>query len=98
MSSIQDFIKPELLILIPVLYFIGLGLKKSSTEMDKHIPLVLGFSGVVLATLYVVAASEIHCINDMFQAVFVGITQGVLCAGCSVYANQVVKQEHERKE
>ena len=46
MLDITDFIKPELLILVPVLYIVGLGLKKTSLS-DKFIPLILGASGVI---------------------------------------------------
>ena len=35
----QEYIKSELLVLVPVLYIIGLGLKKSKLK-DKWIPLV----------------------------------------------------------
>ena len=35
----QQYIRAELLILIPVMYIIGMGLKKSKTA-DRHIPLI----------------------------------------------------------
>ena len=41
MDSIMEFISPELLILIPVLYFVGLAIKNSATVADKFIPLSL---------------------------------------------------------
>ena len=50
MLDITDFIKPELLILVPVLYIVGLGLKKTSLS-DKFIPLILGASGVILSAI-----------------------------------------------
>ena len=40
-EAFKEFIKPELLILIPVLYLIGIGMKKSEIK-DKFIPLLLG--------------------------------------------------------
>ena len=51
MLDITDFIKPELLILVPVLYIVGLGLKKTSLS-DKFIPLILGASGVILSAIW----------------------------------------------
>lgn len=93
-ENAEEYIKPELLILIPVLYFIGAMLKKSKTISDNHIPLIIGVLGVILATIYVMATTSPQ---SYLEAVFVGITQGILCSGCSVYANQIVKQETQRK-
>lgn len=47
MDYLTDYIKPELLILIPVLYLIGMGLKKSQSVADRKIPLILGACGAV---------------------------------------------------
>lgn len=91
----QDYIRTELLVLIPVLYFIGIGLKKSKLT-DKWIPLAIGVVGIVLAAIWVVATGEITCIKDLAYALFTSITQGVLIAGASVYANQLYIQS--RKE
>ena len=88
----MNYVKPELLVLIPVLYFLGMGLKKAQTVADKYIPLLLGGAGVVLALLWVLAGSELGSAQDVLRAVFAAITQGVLCAGCSVYVNQLGKQ------
>ena len=88
---LREFIKPELLILIPVMYLIGIFLKKSYVA-DKYIPLILGCISVVLCLLYVLAMSSMATVDDVLFAIFSGITQGVLCAGASVYFNQVVKQ------
>lgn len=91
MEYIIQFIKPELLILIPVLYLVGIGIKKS-TVTDKWIPLILGGIAVTLACLYVLALEPIENAQAFFTALFTGITQGILCAGASVYINQVAKQ------
>lgn len=37
MEQILEYIKPELLILIPVLYFLGQSIKKSETVNNKYI-------------------------------------------------------------
>ena len=86
-----DFIKPELLILIPVLCFIGMGLKKSAVS-DKYIPLLLGVVSIVLCMLWVISTSSLANARDVATAIFTAVTQGVLTAGASVYANQIVKQ------
>lgn len=89
--NIENFIKPELLILVPVLYFIGMGLKKSPIS-NKFIPIVLGIISVILATAWVVSTSDISSLKDVACAFFVSITQGILAAGTSVYINQIYVQ------
>lgn len=92
MEMIQEMIRPELLVLIPVLYFIGMGLKKSATFANRYIPLLLGLTGMVLALLYLAATQPVENSQEIAALLFGGITQGVLCAGCSVYVNQLIKQ------
>ncbi len=87
----QDYIKTELLILVPVLYFIGIGLKKSKLP-DKRIPVVLGVSAVVLSTIWVISTADISGLQEAASAIFTAVTQGVLVAGASVYANQLYIQ------
>lgn len=92
MEQITNYIQPELLILIPVLYFIGIGVKKTSLIADKLIPIVLGAVGIVLATIYVLAVNGVTGWQQVMTAIFTAITQGILAAGASVYCNQIYKQ------
>lgn len=87
----QDYIKTELLILVPVLYFLGIGLKKSKLP-DKWIPIVLGVSAVVLSAIWVIATANISGVQEAASAIFTAVTQGILVAGTSVYANQLYVQ------
>lgn len=87
-----EYIKPELLILIPVLYVIGLGTKKTQLINDKLIPLVIGAVGILLSVIYVLATSQLNGAPAIFMAIFTALTQGVLVSGASVYANQIFKQ------
>ena len=89
--NFQEYIKPELLILIPVLYLIGVAVKKSNIA-DKFIPWVLGVVSVVLCGIWILANSPIDTGAQIATAIFTAITQGVLIAGASVYVNQLVKQ------
>lgn len=82
----EKYIQPELLILVAVLYFVGMGLK-TSTVADKLIPSILGIAGVAMATLYTIAVAGFSA-----MAIFTGITQGIICAGVAVYVNQIIKQ------
>ena len=49
-ETITEFIKPELLVLIPVLFFIGVAIVKSNTE-NKFIPFILMGIGIALSGL-----------------------------------------------
>ena len=91
-NMIKDFIKPELLVLIPVLYIVGRGFKKNSLIKDKFIPLLLGSISILLAGIYTFATSDVNGIKEITMAIFTAITQGILIAGASVYANQIYKQ------
>ena len=91
MTELMNFIRPELVILVPVLYFVGLALKKSQLK-DKWIPALLGLCGVLLAVLYVAATSALGTYQEAAMAVFVALTQGILAAGLSVYVDQLFKQ------
>ena len=87
----KEFIKPELLILIPVLYVVGIGLKKSKLS-DTLIPLILGGVSIVLSSLWVIATSNVSTPKEIAYALFTSVTQGILTAGASVYFNQLYLQ------
>lgn len=91
MDFLKEFIKPELLVLVPVLYIVGVILKKS-TVRDKLIPALLGGIGIVLSLAWVLATSDLVTWRDVLLAGFSAVTQGILAAGASVYCNQLVKQ------
>ena len=92
----QQYIKPELLILIPAMYFIGIALKKSACP-DKYIPLILGGIGIILSALWIFGMENIVGIQGIICAAFTSITQGILIAGASVYANQIYIQASKKE-
>ena len=87
----NEFIKPELLILIPVLYLVGEAIKKSNIK-NSLIPLILGAVGIALSCVYVFGTEDVIGAKTLMIAIFTAVTQGILCAGASVYANQIIKQ------
>lgn len=91
MEVLQNYIMPELLVLIPVLYLIGIAVKNSKIS-DRWIPLILGGASVILCGIWVFANCPIGDAGEVATALFTALTQGVLIAGASVYANQIVKQ------
>lgn len=92
MEQIVNYVKPELLIVAVVLYFIGVWLKQSEKVKDKYIPLLLGTVGIFICGIWVASTSNFETAQDVAMAVFSSITQGVLVAGLSTYANQIIKQ------
>lgn len=92
MEQIIKYVKPELLVLAIVLYFIGMSLKKTEKVSDKYIPVVLGVIGIVLASIYVIGTVSLSGRQDIAMAIFTSIVQGVLVAGLSTYVNQIFKQ------
>ena len=96
-NYIKEYIKPELLILAIVLYFLGVALKNTEAIKDKYIPLVLGFVGIIFSAIYVVATSTIASYQDVLTIIFTSIVQGILVAGASVYVNQLIKQNNKEE-
>ena len=96
MEQIINYVKPELLILAIVLYFVGNSLKQSQGVKDKCIPALLGIVGIILAGIWVVATCPLTSGQEIAMAVFTAIVQGILVAGLSTYVNQILKQS--RKE
>lgn len=92
----QDYIKTELLVLIPVLYFIGMALKKSKFS-DKWIPLTVGLISVILSSVWIIATADISGFKEMAYAFFTAVTQGILVAAASVYANQLYIQSKKEE-
>lgn len=95
--DINGYIDNELYILIPVLYVLGVIIKKSRIK-DSAIPFILGAAGVVLAVIYKLAVHTPGSMSEALSAVFAGLTQGILCAAASVYANNIKKQATTKKE
>lgn len=95
MEQIMNYIKPELIVVAVVLYFVGMWLKKAQAVKDKYIPLILGGIGIILCAIWVFATSTIGSGQDIAMAVFTAIVQGILVAGVSTYINQIVKQSQK---
>ena len=95
MYQIMNYVKPELIVVAIVLYFLGMALKQAQSVKDKYIPLLLGSVSIVLCAIWVLATSEIRNGQQVAMAIFTAITQGILVAGLSTYVNQIKKQVHK---
>jgi hypothetical protein len=92
MEQIMKYIKPELVVVAVVLYFIGMWIKQGQLIKDKYIPLVNGAVGIVLCAIYVLAATTFGNTQEFALVVFTALTQGILVAGLSTYVDQIIKQ------
>lgn len=85
---VYKFIKPDLLVLIPVLFLIGNALKKSMVK-DCKIPFIIGSLGILLAIVWILSTEDIFGVRECLTAVFAGFCQGVLISGASVFFKQL---------
>lgn len=69
------------LTLVVVLYIVGMMIKNANAIKDKYIPLILGAVGIVLSIPF-----------NFSDGIINAIIKGILCAGMSVYGNQIYKQ------
>ena len=88
MEQISQYIKADYAVLAAALYCIGRGLKALGRFPNQYIPLALTAIGVALACLGVFSHYAEY--GNWAAALFDGVMQGVLCAGMSVYANEVI--------
>lgn len=97
MDAVMNYIAPELLVLVPVLYLIGMGLKRATAVRDEYIPLLLGLGGIVLSVLWLLSTTAAGTSQEWAAFAFTGIVQGILCAGAAVYCNQLGKQAQKAR-
>lgn len=96
-EMLKEYVKPELIVVAIVLYFIGMGIKNTELIKDKYIPVILGVIGVLISAIYIIATSQINGYQEVLTIIFTSIVQGILVAGASVYINQVIKQSNKEE-
>ena len=90
--DMTQYIKPELLVLIPACLIIGLAIKHTELVNNKYIPLINGVVAIVLAAIWIVSTTTCVDAQSVTSAIFISVIQGVLCAGTATYGDQLVKQ------
>ena len=90
-----EYIRSELLLLIPVLNIVGAVLKKSRLP-DRWIPLLLGGLGILLSAVRVLSKTSVRTAQETAGAVFTAVTKGILLAGASVYVHQLYVQSQKK--
>jgi hypothetical protein len=83
-ANLMEYIIQEAYILVPVLYVIGVFLKRTPKVPDWLIPWILTALGMIGA--FFLSGMKLS-----------GILQGVLVAGVTVFANQLYKQTTNRQ-
>lgn len=66
--QITDYVKPELIVVALVLYFVGMWIKQSEAVKDRYIPLINGGLGIVICGIYVLATSTCRSGQEIFMA------------------------------
>lgn len=97
MDYIINYINPELIVLVPVLYVMGLMIKDGIAIPNTAIPAVLGVVGVLLAVVWCMATVQPVGLWAVLLTLVTAVMQGVLCAGAAVYADQLGKQNAKAK-
>ena len=87
MYDFTNYIKPELGMVVAMLYVLGLIIKDTKAIKNKYIPAILGAAGMIVCFLYVVGVEGFTAVGA-----FTAIIQGILSAGAAVYINQLIKQ------
>lgn len=88
----KEFIKPELLILIPVLYGIGWFICVTPNIKNWLIPFILWAISIFLTTAYLLGIEFMQAGNNVAAFIFADLTQATLCAAAAVFAANVIKQ------
>lgn len=89
-----QYIKPELLILLPVLYGIGAIIKKIPKIPDWLIPFILLLVSVIITFIYVLAMSGFAFTGELIAT---SLIQGICLALATVGSNQLYKQATQKR-
>ena len=97
MEQILQYVKPELLVLVIVLYFLGKGIRRTEKVEERYFPLVLGMAGIGLCAVWVVGTSCLCSGQEAAMALFTALGQGVLVTGLAVWALRRLEKGKEEK-
>ncbi|MEF9962583.1 MAG: phage holin family protein [Erysipelotrichaceae bacterium] len=81
----NEYIKSELLIIVPVLYVIARFMDASKVPNDK-IPYVLMMVSILLAGIYTFSKIDIHSFQTILMAIFSTLVQGILLSGSAIFS------------
>lgn len=83
-TIINEYVRSELLVIVPVLYIIARNLNASKIN-KQLIPMVLMAIAVIMAGIYTFATVDTSTIHMFLMAVFSTLVQGILLSGTAVF-------------
>ena len=92
MEQITEYLKPELLSVAVILFFIGKWLARLQAVREPYIPLIKCGIGIALCAVWVLASCPLSSGPEIAMAVFTAVVQGVLAAGLSTFLGRVAGQ------
>lgn len=98
-SMLASFIEPFHSIIIIILIFAGMALKKSGNFKDGFIPVGLAAISLILCFLYTLSKGALpSASNEICKLILNTIVQAFVCVAGAVYVNQVGKQMIKMKQ
>lgn len=88
-AIMNEYVKSELLVLVPVLYIIA-KIMDSYNVKKQMIPIVLMVISVTLAGIYTFATVDIGSFQKILMALFSTFVQGILLSGTAVFSGILV--------
>lgn len=74
-----------------ICYLIGMACKATDKVKDNIIPVVVGFSGLILGIVAFYAVPELQIANNILDAIAVGIVSGLASTGINQIGKQLTK-------
>ena len=93
---INQYVKSELLILIPVLYILAKVLSNANV-CKKNLALILLAISIFLSAIYTFATSTIPDWQGILLATFTSIVQGTLVGGSAIVGNSMIQLTKTKK-
>lgn len=83
--NVLKYMKPELLIVSLILYFIGITLIHSKLLSNRNFPKTVFYLGISISITYVILSSEIISWIGLISALIISFIQGVICGIIPVF-------------
>ncbi|WP_195542932.1 phage holin family protein [Massiliimalia timonensis] len=93
---LNEYIRSELIVVIPVLYFLGRILRRSKV-LCKRIPGILLVVSLAVTALYTFSVCDVSSLKNFYACLFSIVTQGVLLTGGSMFIHEMVKGRTQNK-
>lgn len=96
-TIINEYVRSELLVLVPVLYILARYLDSSDLE-NRKLPFVLLTVSILLAGIYTFATVDISDFQKILMALFSSFVQGVLLSGTAVFGGILAQSFNKKKD